>query len=53
LIVKDEVLLFIYVDDILVMSRTKQAFEKFRDALKTELSIKELGKPQHILRMEF
>jgi hypothetical protein len=27
LMVKDEVLLFIYVDDILVMSKTKQVYE--------------------------
>ena len=30
LLVKDEVLLFIYVDDILVMSKTKQVYERFR-----------------------
>ena len=55
LLVKDEVLLFIYVDDILVMSKTKQVYERFRDLLKTEFKIKELGKPKHILgvRVEF
>jgi hypothetical protein len=34
LLVKDEVLLFTYVDDILVMSKTKQVYERFRDLLK-------------------
>jgi len=55
LLVKDEVLLFINVDDILVMSKTKQVYERFRDLLKTEFKIKELGKPKHILgvRVEF
>ena len=42
-------MLFIFVDDILVMSKTKQVNERFRDLLKTELKIKELGKPKHIL----
>jgi hypothetical protein len=53
--VKDEVLLFIYVDDILVMSKTKQVYERFRDRLKTEFKIKEPGKSKHILgaRVEF
>ena len=49
LLVKDEVLLFICVDDILVMSRTKHVYERFRDLLKTEFKIKELGKPKHAL----
>jgi hypothetical protein len=49
LLIKDEVLLFIYVDDILVISKTKQVYERFRDLLKTEFKIKELGKPKHIL----
>jgi len=40
LLVEDEVLLFIYVDDILVMSKTKQVYERFRDLLKTEFKIK-------------
>jgi hypothetical protein len=55
LLVQDEVLLFIYVDDILAMSRTKQVYERFRDLLKTEFKIKELEKPKHILgvRVEF
>jgi len=55
LLVKDEVLIFIHVDDILVMSKTKQAYERSRDLLKTEFKIKELGKPKHILgvRVEF
>jgi hypothetical protein len=55
LLVKDEVLLFIYVDDILVMSKTKQVYERFGDLLKTEFKIKEVGKPKHILgvRVEF
>jgi hypothetical protein len=55
LLVKGEVLLFIYVDDILVMSKTKQVYERFRDLLKTEFKIKELGKSKHILnvRVEF
>jgi len=55
LLVKDEVLLFVYVDDILVMSKTKQSYGRFRDLLKTECKIKELGKPEHILsvRVEF
>jgi len=54
LLVKDEVLLFIYVDYILVMSK-KQVYERFRDLLKIEFKIKELGKPKHILgdRVEF
>ena len=52
---KDSVLLFIYVDDILDMSKTKQVYERFRDLLNVELKIKELGKPKHILgvRVEF
>jgi hypothetical protein len=49
LLVRDEVLLFIYVDDILLMSKTKQVYERFRDLLKTEFKIKELGRPKHIL----
>ena len=52
LLVKDEVLLFIYVDDILVMSKTKQIYERFRDLLKTEFKIKEPGKPKNILGKE-
>jgi len=37
------------------MSRTKQVYERFRDVLKTEFKIKELGKPKHRLgvRVEF
>ena len=37
------------------MSKTKQIYERFRDQLKTEFKIKELGKPKHILgvRVEF
>jgi len=37
------------------MSTTKQVYERFRDLLKTEFKIKELGKPKHILgvRVEF
>ena len=52
---KDEALRFIYVDDILVMSKTKQVYERFWDRLKTEFKIKELGNPKHILgvRVEF
>ena len=48
-------MLFIFVDDILVMSKTKQVNERFRDLLKTKFKIKELGKPKHILgvRVEF
>jgi len=46
---KHTVLLFIYDDDILYMSKTKQVYERFWDLLKTELKIKELGKPKHIL----
>ena len=55
LLVKDKVLLLIYIDDILIMSRTKQVYERFWDLLKTEFKIKELGKPKHILgvRVEF
>jgi hypothetical protein len=49
LLVKDEVLLFIYVNDILVVSKTKQAYERFRDFLMPEFQVKELGKPKHIL----
>jgi hypothetical protein len=49
LLLKDEVLLFIYVDDILGMSKTKQVNERFRDPLKTEFKIKQLGKPKHTL----
>jgi hypothetical protein len=49
LLVKGEVLLFIYVNDILVMSKTKQACEKLRDLLKSEIKIKEHGKPTYIL----
>jgi hypothetical protein len=45
LLVKHEFLLFIYVDDNLVISETKQDFERFRDMLKSECKIKELGKP--------
>ena len=55
LLVKDEVLLFIFVDYILVVSKTKQAYERFRDLLKAAYKIKELGKTKHILgvRVEF
>ena len=55
LVVKDKVLLLIYVDDILVMSKIEQVCERFRDLLKTEFKIEELGKPKHILgvRVEF
>jgi len=55
LLLKDKVLLFIYADDILVMSKTKRVYERFPDLLKTEFKIKELGKPKHILgvRVEF
>jgi hypothetical protein len=55
LLVKDEVLLLIYVHDILVMSKTKQVYERFRDLLKTDFKIQEPGKPKHILgvRVEF
>jgi hypothetical protein len=55
LLAKDEVLLFIFVDDILVMSKTKQVYERFRDLLKTVFKINELGKPKHVLgvRVEF
>jgi len=49
LLVKNEVLLFIYVDDILVMSTAKQVYERFRDLLKTEFKTKELGKRKQIL----
>ena len=37
------------------MSKTKQVYERFRDLLKAEFKIKELGKPKHILdvRVEF
>ena len=53
--VKDEVLLFIYVDDIVVMSKTKQGYERFRDLLKIDFKIEELRKPKPILgvRVEF
>jgi hypothetical protein len=55
LLVKDEVLLFIYVDDILVLSKTKHVYERFRYLLKTEFKNKELEKPKHVLgvRVEF
>jgi len=55
LLLKDEVLLFIYSDYIPVMSKTKQVYERFRDLLKTEFEIKQLGKPKHKLdvRVEF
>jgi hypothetical protein len=49
--VKDEDLLVIYVDKIPVMSTTKQALEGFRDLLKPEFKIKQLGTPKHILRV--
>jgi len=37
------------------MSKPKQVYERFRDLLKAEFKIKELGKPKHILgvRVEF
>jgi hypothetical protein len=37
------------------VSKTKQAYEKFRDLLKTELEIKHLGKLKYILgvRVDF
>jgi hypothetical protein len=52
---KDEILFFIYIDDILVISKTKQVYARFQDLLKTKFKIKELGKPKHILgvRVEF
>ena len=52
LLVQVDVLLFTYVDNI---PRTKQVYGRFRDLLKTEFKIKELGKPKHILgvRVEF
>jgi len=55
LLVKDEVLRFIFADEILVMSKTKKVYERFRDLLKTEFNIKELGKPKHMVgvRVEF
>jgi hypothetical protein len=55
LLIKDEVLLFIYVDDILVMSKTKQTYKIFQDLLKSEFKIEELRKPKYILgfRVEF
>jgi hypothetical protein len=49
LLLESEVLLFIYVDNILVMSKTKQAYEKFRDLSQSEFKIKELGMSKHIL----
>ena len=39
----------------MVMSRRKQAYESFRDLLRSEVKIKELGKAKHKLgvRVEF
>jgi hypothetical protein len=53
--VQDEVLLFIYVDNIMNLSKSKQVYERFRDLLKTEIKIKGLGNPEHRLgvRVEF
>jgi hypothetical protein len=50
---QDEILLFIYVDDIQVMSKRQQAYERFRGLLKSEFKIKELGKSKHSLGVEF
>jgi hypothetical protein len=42
----------VYVDDMIVVSRTKEYVRAMRDASKGEFSIKELGEPRFILGIE-
>jgi hypothetical protein len=53
LVVKHDVLLFIYVDNILVMSRPKQTYGILEDVLVSELEIKDRGKPKDILNVRW
>jgi len=45
LLFQAEVLLFIYVDEVMGMSKRKQAFERFRELLKSEFKIRQLENP--------
>jgi hypothetical protein len=49
LLVKDEVLLFVYVNKVLLLSKTKQAYNRFGHLFKSELKIKQFGKFKLIL----
>ena len=51
LLVQVAVLLLVHVDDILVISKTKHSYGIFRDLLKSEFKMKQLGKPKHILNV--
>jgi hypothetical protein len=42
-------LVFIYVDDIQIMSETQQVYQRFRDLWTSEIKIRELGKPKHMV----
>jgi hypothetical protein len=49
---RENIIIFIYVDDLLIAARTKEKLEQFSDLMKTRFSIKDLGAPEWILGMQ-
>lgn len=50
--VKDfKIFILIYVDDIIIIGSNKHEIENVIDSLKSEFSMRELGKPEYFLRI--
>ena len=45
-------LVIIHVDDLMIFARTQEDIDKIKQALKTEFSIKEIGKLKYCLGIE-
>ena len=50
---EDALLIAVYVDDILVISRNKGKITKFKEYLSQKFEIKDLGEPKYCLGIEF